>query len=743
MPTDDDRTQMTTPTPAPAPTPVDVTKRTPKPPAPPHPTRRWQVWEPDPRWAHPLEAALWTYVAALIGNITWFGIPAPSMGLLGVVAAAIGAGKARRRWPADEYGPDVAASMSMLAVVAGVAAGVWLVWACWTSPLSAVGWLVLATAWFGAWYALLRVGAPKAAAVIVAAEEDAQIAAATSTWTDILSAAGLGLRVVETRPTRAGYVIGVEPVDDTKPVSFDTLRGKLGDLTVKAAAVLARTGVTVRGGDIRIEETDAAHVHLIHVCTKHVLSLSIPFEPIEEPSTIADPVDFALYEDGRPVEVCFGGEQGGVNGKWVGATGGGKTVLANSLIGRVGENVDALNVVVASNKLVPLVYPWLKAWLDGRADRPGIDWVGGQHPQRVLEVLAAIHRIVVERNNALSNEATHVPTAAAPAIVVFVEEAGDMAARTPAPKIVTFDGQAMTFSRLIHEITRQCRSAQVSVILMNQTDLYGSSGEFGPEIARNTPFRVCLKTLAPQDGMSVLPGLSAGYTDTSKLRHNSMLVQPSIEDPRVMPAKSYKLTGDDVHDIAIRNAAWRPDLEPALAALLGDVWTDRWDAARLPELVAAARRDGLEWPVGTPEDPIDAELRALLDTHTEPEPDTEPAVAPSGEMPDAQAGADRLTEIADRIATPLTLPEPLASVVALLAEPGAPKDWVSTAQLAILLGRVDADAPTEQRRAAAQKLGRELSAIDPAIRSEQRDRLQQYDVVALRKVAARIARGDK
>lgn len=702
--------------------------------------RRWAVWEPDPRWAHPLEAAMWCYVIALIASVDAFSIPPWTLAAVGIAAGVVGAGRARKAWPEAEFGDEVRGAMVAVAILSGVAAGAWLVYACYTSPLRALGWLVLGVIWFGAWYAHLRTTAPKSAAVIVEAHEAAQIQAATSTWTDILKAAGLPLKIVETRPTRAGYVIGVEPIDAAKPVSFDTLRAKLPELTVKASALLAQGGTAVRAGDIRVEETSVAHVHLIHVCTKHVLSQSIPYEPVDEPTTIADPIDFALYEDGREVAVTFGGEHGGVNGKIVGATGGGKSVLANCLIGRVGECADALVGVVASSKLVPLTYPWIKPWLEGKADRPGIDFVAGQDPKRVLEMLAAIYRFVRERNDGLSNESTHTATPQAPAIVLFVEEAGDMAPRKDT--ILTHDNQKVGFSQLLHMICKEDRSAQVSVIPMNQMDLYGALGDFGSEIARNTPLRICLKTLAPQDGMSVLPGLTQGYADTSKLRHNSMLVQPSIEDPRVMPAKSYKLTADDVHPVAIRNAAWRPDIEPALAALVGDTWTNRWDASRLPELVAAAHKDGLEWPVGLPEDAIDVELRELLEHHGPTDTAPPEQAPPSGEFPDAEAGVAELTAIADRIGTPLTLPEPLAAVMALLAEPQAPRDFIPTRQLAILLDRAAADAEDGELTKAAQKLGRELSTIDGAIRSVQRGNLMGYDVPALKKVAARLARGE-
>src|SRR5690606_23748604 len=110
----------------------------------------------------------------------------------------------------------------------------------------------------GGWYWVLRTSAPRVATQVLEEREQALIERSTATWNDILAAAGLRLQVIETRPTRAGYVIGVEPVDDSKPVSFATLESSLSDVTTKAAALLAREGVTVRAGDIRVEETDAA-----------------------------------------------------------------------------------------------------------------------------------------------------------------------------------------------------------------------------------------------------------------------------------------------------------------------------------------------------------------------------------------------------------------------------------------------------------------------------------------------------
>lgn len=720
--------------------------------------RRVSAWKPDVRWAHPLEAAMWCYSLALVVDYPLFGIPPWALVLVGPIGALIGVGRARRAWPEHEFGTALVQSMSGLAVTASFAAAAWLVYACWTSPLRAVGWLALALVLLGGWYWVLRTSAPRRAARVVEERERAQMERATATWKEIFEAARLPLRVVETRPTRAGYVVAVEPVDDRHTVTFEALESAIPALTAKAASLLAREGITLGAGAIRPERTEAAHVHLIHVCTRQVLRESIPFEPFEQaPATIRDPIDIGLYEDGSPVALTFGGAQGGVNGKIVGATGSGKSRCTNAMIGRLGECGDVLIGVVASNKLVPLVYPWIKPWLEGKTDRPAIDFVAGQDPNQVLLMMAAIYQIVCWRNAQLSDEDVHVPTPQAPAIVLFIEESGKMADRRET--VTLHDGTVANFSKLLHMIMAEDRSSQVSLIPLNQTDLYGSLGEYGSEIARNTPLRICLKTLAPQDGMSVLPGLKASYTDTSKLQHNSMLVQPSIEDPRVMPAKAYNLGGAEIAPIAERNARWRPDLEPELVDVLGELWTGRWDAERLPELATAARRNGLEWPVGQPNTGgtgrgdmggIDDTDRALWDMIDREKARDQQQATPSswvpqqnsgdgeGGWPDAEKGVAELAAAANLPA--ITLPEPLHSVIKLLGDPQAPKDFISTRQLAILLDRVPADASDEELREAARKLGRELAAIDDEIRSEQRGRLQGFDVPKLKQVAARIAK---
>lgn len=733
--------------------------------------RRLSTWRPDPRWAHPVEAALWAYLVALIADIDALGIPPWTLVTLGPVLAWVGSARARRAWPERDYGPDLARQMSVVAVVSSMAAAAWLLHACLTSPFRALGWLALGTGVLGAWYAVLRTSAPRVAQQVAEAREEAVRERANSTWDEILAACGLPLRVVSHKTNRAGYVLGVEPIDPKSPVPFSRLESSLQDITTKAAALLAEQGVTISEGMVRVEPTSAAHVHLIHVLTRQVLRESIPFTPCEDaPVTITDPFDVGLHEDGAPVLMQLGGKSGGQNGKIVGATGSGKSRLVNSIIGRVGECNDVLIGAISTSKLTPLVWRWIAPWVRGECPKPAIDFAAGPDPDECMRMLAAIYQIVDARNRRLSSHDVFRVSPSKPAIVLFIEEAAKLAQHGTIVRLHT--GQEVGFSQLMSMIASECRSAHVSIWFVNQSDLFGTLGAWGNEIARNTPFRVCLKTLTPSDGHSTLPALTGKKgADTTKLQHNSMLVQPSLDQPRVMPAKAYNLGNELIDPVARRNGQWRPELEPEMVELVGDVWTRRWAPDRVPDLVEAARDNGLVWPgtqaTETSLDEMDRELWALIeeeqaktcdttttgsggDTATTATGDSHPEIvtgktAPNGmpQLPDVDGDLAAL----DRImrAPRGEIPEPLASVIRLLQAPDAPTDVVATRDLAILLGRVDRDAGEEEIREAARRLGRELAEIDPEIRSEQRTidgrRVQCYEVRLLRQVAYRLARG--
>lgn len=739
--------QPTTVTPVTPPPPAEEPRR--RPAAAPVRARRSASWRPDARWRHPVEVALVCWCALFLIPL---GVPALVVAALGAAGGAIGAARARARFPETEYGTALPRQLAGHALVTGAAAAGWLAKGWDLGAAAAAGWLTAGTLVLGAVYALLRSSAPKWSAHVEEVRTAAAVENARTTWDRVLADVGLKLRVVEVRETRAGLAVGVSPAGDTV-VTFDTLRGRIPEITARASMLLGREGVTIGKDAVSVEETDASHVFVIHVRTKKVIEQDIPFEPLGHPATAADPVDTALYEDGREVELALVGPEGGVHGCTIGATGSGKTTTVQPIIGRYAETVDVVQVLIATDKLVPFAWPFLRPWVAGRATRPGLDGVAGQNPEDVLGMLAAVYLLVRDRNTRLPDSGQHVCTAAEPGVILWVEETADAVGKCARIEV---DGRLMSFSQLVDAITRAGRSAQVSLQMLNQFALVDAFGAQGPEIFRNVTLRQVLRTMTSYDGTAMLPGLIGARADTTRLRHHSMLIQPSTEEPRVMPAKGYLFADGQIGELVEAVAAHRPEIGPAEAAVMGDAWTHRWAPERCPELVRRAEVEGLAWPgapapqlpeedrVSDKPDDMDREIARFFGEEV-PAPEAEPAGDP-GALPSADDAAAAMEEIASR-AGRVTLPEPLDAVMALLEERGAPTDFVSTRQLAVRLGRADRDADEAVLDAAAVELGRQLAEVDPALRTVQRRiegrRARGYDVAALRQVAARIARGGR
>lgn len=687
-------------------------------------------WTPDGRWLHPLVAVVCLY---LVGWLPAWGVPPWVMACVGVAGGLGGWVLARMSYPAGEYGTEHALSAAWLAGFSGVAAAAWLVYAGVATPVRSAGWLLLGGVIFGGWYALVRSKAEGRAERMMQSRTVEVTKQTGVEWKGILAKSGLpGMVVQSITETRAGYTLAVQP-NQASPKTFDEVSARTKAIALNASFVLAQQGITLREADVRIEPTEAAHVYLIHVSTKRVLAQSVPYVAAETPQDIRLPRDFGLYEDGH--RMAF--KLAGTHGKAVGATGSGKSVFANVFIGRVTECSNALLWVAATDKLTPLVYPWLHPWFAGQSSRSVVDWVAGQSPNEALKMLACAYRVMRERNGRLSHHSKHVPTVAEPDIEILLEEASDMLQRRDT--IATYDGRRMTASELVSELGRSGRSASVSIKKLTQFGLYDSCGDWGPKIARNDTLRIALRTMTPFDGSSTVPGLR--NVDTTKLRDHTMMVQPSIEEPRVIPGKACDLEGDAIHAVAIRNAAWKPMLELEIASRLGEDYAKRWDADRLPELSAACRRAGFPWPVEAPDQgAVNSEFQAIAASLEGTMNPTDPSA-----LPDPSEGIAELNAIAARFGQ--ALPSPLQEIEELLRAENAPTDWVSTSRLAVALGRVDPSASEEEAAEAARVLGNELNTLCPNLRSRLRrgegSRSRGYDVARLRAATAAMRAGEE
>jgi hypothetical protein len=713
-----------------------------------------QTWAPDRRWYHPVLVIGVTY---LLGWVPTFGkFPPLYMSIWIVPSLILALVMARVNWPEERYGHAPKDWMGCLYVLTAILSTGWVVYAGLHSPVDrhALTFLFGAGVLLGVWYAVMCTRVPEWQAKAEQRESNIKDRLFLTEWSEILTKTGAaGCVIKEKQDVAGGYTIKVSP-NPLKPNEFLQLKGSETRLAMNASLVLSRRGVKLRTSDIKVEEDEEeAHILLIHVTTARLLSKSLDYQLPETSPSITSARSVGQYQTGDPLTLTMHDSHIGV----IGATDSGKTVFTNSLIGRTSECYDALVWIGATSKLIPLIYPWLRPWFDGRMNRPVLDYVAGESIDELLRMLALAYKEMRRRNSSLSNKSHISYSASEPAIKVYIDEASDSLTRPN--KVRTFDGRWMNATQLVDKIAEAGRSAGVSAALITQSAIFEKLGNNGPSIKRNLTCRIALRTMTVHDGTTTLVGMK--NVNTTTLRNNTMLVQPSKEEPRALAAKSAFLEGDAVHAVAIHNGQSKPELRADVVEYLGDDYRRRWDRARLPELVAACEADGYVWPVPqqqapeprgseprqdtptassdsslrdgrtysglTTVDPFDEIMRAEFSPADFSFENTGEDVKPtiSEGTPDLSNEVDRLRDIAGRMrgerpATPHSdIPDPLGAVLRALESPRAPTDFVSTRQLALVLGRVSTQAGQVELNGAAQELGRQLSIQVPGLRSQQ------------------------
>jgi hypothetical protein len=721
-------------------------------------------WRPDSRWALPAVLSVW------IWTLGWLPVWAARWGEpfepwlmvgFGFVAAGVGTWRARTIWIPSTYGDSLREQGTILAVLTGAAVGWFLYRAGYTSPWAQTPLLLLMAAVAGVWWAALVTVAPKHAAaeaergLRLEHMSEAQIMRALLDQSDMAD-----VKVLDHVETRAGWTttLGPDPAYPRPPKIGDVVRN-LDNLAINLAMYWRnRDGTVLEGPDIRLEEVSLDRWYL-HTSTKHVLRENVPFRLAEQPHGFNLPLWLGLYEDGEAMKFTIIGRH-----LWlVGVTGGGKSVILNNIIARTLEcrdeygDADALVWVCGVNKIVPLVYPWLVPWFEGRTAEPAIDMVVGEHVDDVLTFLKNVFYLAKDRNARNTRRSKLQTSSQVPGIVVVVEEAQMFLAMTQA--IAMEDEGADEFwsgGRLVHAICSIARSAGISIILVTQAGLVDALGSYGSEIIRNLQLRACTVTMADSDGRFALPALPSGV-DTTQLRDHSMYLQVGIgENSRAMPGKAAKIDEDDVPPVATRLAERRAHLSGRdLEAFNHESgwYENRWAADRVPVLVEAARDDdeapggnGFDWPPDRPAQPVVVEPEPLGEDEPRPLPGLPPVEPVSFDVPGADVAVHTDPDGPDPYNVPLTDEEERALNDELTAILGRPPTVVPAPApeppKGSPISRLPTDADIENLARLARRMEREAEEMIAARDAEDAARPKSPPIVLPQPLAAVIAHLD-
>lgn len=743
---------------------------------------------PEGWWAWPGVYVLVVYLAAYL-PLPWWGLA-----LLGVAAGVGGRFGARELFHAADYGTDLSASAGWCALAAGAGAAGWLVSTSMFGPVDMLPWLALWVVVFGAWYLTLAVQAPRAAARRAAGyvPESAAVGVPPVDAADpdvaryqaVLDACNSSdVQVLQVKRSPKGAIesalIMATQVGKAKAITRTAFDARLPSIAVALARRARADGrPPITDGDVRTEPGADAAEWWLHVTVKPSFDGVVPYRMAGAPQPWAGRKRWGEYADEVPLEVALCDErEGAVHGEVMMMSNGGKTTALNVLIARQIESLEGEVWLVGTNKLVKLAELWLMPWLRGETDRPAIDRVAGEAPEVALGALRDAYHYAVLCNRATSGNKARNPAKGGGALLVIIDEASHLLERNDLV-IRCHDGVQRNASQLVSAIQKIGRTAPVSVIKANQDALFDSLGDEGNKQRRNSALGVVGRVQRNQDAQSVIPQMP--NVNATTLARHAVFVQPGWDAPREMPARFDFLDDDDIPEVARACTPYRRGLIPKLAAQLA-LYPGRWSRDLNPELVEKCDDLGVPWPGDTFDVHTDqAESAApaadpaeepAMDTDPTPQSDPEPvpestltdaeiwawlesdAAAADAEVRPAETAAEdrslvdavgKFARFARQLAEQSTVvPDPLGTVLSALAHPKAPQEWVTTEQLAGVIGRFGPDADETARRRAVETLGMELfrqtglnsqrlsKSIDP-------QRRKGYAVADLRAAAGRL-----
>lgn len=482
------------------------------------------------------------------------------------------------------YGAPRSVAWYVLGVA--VTAGAWISFTRFTTPWSRTAALI----WFaglivlGPFYALVRYAGHRGRLADQEAERRAQMHATQRHWPGLLATLGYkGIEYMGQTTFPAGYsvVLGL-PINGS--ITWKRLHDDLERLEIAAR---------LRPGSLRLERGDHAGQVVLHVTESDVLAEPQPYPVERGPKSIWTPVPLGKFETGEQVEVLWrelGALVAGVRGR-------GKSNFINVLLAHLTGCTDAVVWMIDSGK-GRTARPWLLPWLEGRSDRPAIDWVATT-PEEVDAMLAAAPAVI--RHRASSSPGSKVrPAPGKPALIIICEE------------VAMIFGQRDTsnYKRAARgmDVVQLGRSEAVDVVLVAQraTVTMLGSGDMKSQIGLRIGFGV--ETI--EDAQSVFPDSSMAK-ELFKLADNpdyvGTFLMKAPGQKRVVPAKAYRIedeTDDEIAGIAQSNAQYRAELDRGSASAAHDAVTalglpggyaGRWDRYPTRPQAATDQSDPMDW----------------------------------------------------------------------------------------------------------------------------------------------------
>jgi hypothetical protein len=471
----------------------------------------------------------------------------------------------------------------------------------WTGVLGGwTGWAMISGSWWS-WTAVAALAAPaalltswtatvwsrhadqtaaidRAAQARHAAAEREQAREQLTRYGQILGQLGCeGCAATVEEQTRGGKQVTL-----VLPASGRVTLGRL-----RAAAENVAVALRLPPGSVTFTDGPPGQV-LMWLNETDFLAEDIPFPEDDPPATINEPIALGGGADGEPAKVLLRGVAVYV----IGMSGSGKSNLMHVLIAQLTRCPDTV-VCVIDLKGGRLAAPWIRPWVEERADEPPISWVATTR-EEAWDMLTAVRDVVTARAESLAGGSKLTPSPAQPQIIILADEVADIVGQQPGRPAQDQEHTNTQMAVVASELTRKQRSEACPPIWATQR---GTVTMAGPgDIKSQCKLRIALATATEADARTILPDDIAAARVLASLQHaGSALIWLPGQRGQMMPVKIYRLDPDEdehpediakIDRLAVRAAA-QPSPEPAALAAMGDRWARRWERSRLYQVLRA------------------------------------------------------------------------------------------------------------------------------------------------------------
>lgn len=309
-----------------------------------------------------------------------------------------------------------------------------------------------------------------------------------------------------------------------------------------------------------------------HGSRRRVLLLVSQVDALEEAIPAGDDYSQMSVYDDLPVGMYRDGSWATINLKWssmtlIGATGSGKSAHLNLIMRQLLRCGDALIFGIDFNGGKSFK-PWLRPWLEGRASKPGVDWVATDAREAHLMLDFALAAISV-RSSGYSdlmgqvNDDKVPASASLPHITFITDETADLPREIKA-KLV--------------ELSNRSRGASIRPLTCALRAVSGGGEQMPKELLAQSSVRTAMRVNDDEE-LRRMYGFNRGLPKASEMPAPGYgLVQPHpSQDPRIF--RGLLVKPDDADACVVATDARRPLLDEITINTARDTYLRRWERA--------------------------------------------------------------------------------------------------------------------------------------------------------------------